>query len=173
MKLDIVAWPIVNALVDEIRATFKKDEIDIDRVIAQWAENPILDVGEDGCALEQAWVRLVSQSPSLQFPAPQASPVWGGRSNPAAPGRMTTTLEVGVVHCTGWQVDDQFVPTEDEYMADTERCFAEMSALRRAICRTMVAQKREYQFVSFSPLNDGLSSGGVWQVQVDWIQGER
>ncbi len=171
MKLDITGWPVVAALVDEIRATFDQDGIEIPRVVPQWAENAIMDIGEDGCVADQAWVRLVTQSPSMQFPAPAAAPVWGGRNAPGAPARMATTIEVGVMHCTGWQLDESFVPTVDQYIADAERSYAEMSALRRAICKVMVAQKREYQLLSYQPSNDGVSSGGAWQVAFDWVKG--
>lgn len=171
LKTDSVAWPVVRRVLDEIGKAFLADGIDISRIVPQWSETPILDVGDGPCATEQAWVRLVTQVPTRQFPAPNGAPVWGGRNEPGAPVRFATTIEVGVVHCTGWGVDENFVPSTDEYMADAERAFAEMASVRRAIVRAMVAEKREYQFVSFSPLNDGLSSGGMWQVTFDWMRG--
>ncbi len=171
MKLDTIAWPVVRAVLEEIGKGFQRDGIDIDRIVPQWAETPTLDVSDGACATEQAWVRLVTQSPSLQFPAPQGAPVWGGRTASGSPARYATTIEVGVVHCTGWAVDENFIPSTEEYMADAERAMAEMASLRQAICRAMIAQRREYQFVSFSPLNDGLSSGGMWQVSFDWVGG--
>lgn len=172
VKLDIVGWPVVDAVVKQIRQTFADHGLPISRVVPQWSDLPVLDVGDDGCVMDQAWVRLVGQTPARVFPVVDASPVYGARSNPAAPGRLATTIEVGVVHCTGWQIDEHFIPSEEQYTADTERSFAEMSALRVAVCKAMVAQKREYQFMSFSPMNDGLSAGGAWQVAFDWIKGE-
>jgi hypothetical protein len=111
----------------------------------------------------QGWVRLATSFPSDDFPEPNAgTSVYGY-------GSMAYSLEVGIAR--PHDVPDDGEPLSPEQRAETTRLqMADMSAMRRAICRCLA--RREFVLGSYESLRLGGVIDGRWPVTVRWIEGD-
>lgn len=122
-----------------------------------------------GEACGSAWVRLVNEYPTVQFPA-QAD----GVSSPALCGAASAVvLEVGIVRCAPLpkEVNKRIVlPTFQEQFNAAMQQAADKAAARRAIecCvgRAPDGTKRDYVLGTYSALSSGDCVGGAWQVTI-------
>jgi hypothetical protein len=118
----------------------------------------------DGKCGGQAWVRLVSVFPSVEFPAPLLA-----TNNCAAP--LAFQLEVGIVRCKPLGSTSGvrgFVPPNLEQTVEALRLqTADIAAMRRAVQCCFGNTDQDYILGQYQPVTpDGSCLGGAFTVYV-------
>lgn len=114
----------------------------------------------DGTCGGQAWVRLVSEFPSSDFPSPSID------SRCGAP--MAYTLEVGIARCqpVGQTTVNRFIPPSLEELVEATRLqLADKAAIAAAVACCLDDGDLTYALGNYSPMSvTGDCGGGFYTV---------
>ncbi len=161
IREDRTIWPVMTAMAGCLEAEFEKSGLGgIDKMLL-WPGADITDLrGDGGCV--QAWVRLNQEYPSTNFPNQDTT-------HPGTQWPLAIEIVVGVAHCVSIGDDPREGPTPEEVFNDTRLQLAYMSAMRRAICTCLNAEKKVYILEDYTPSGPlGGTVMGEWAVLVRW-----
>jgi len=170
---DDFAWPLMSALAVCLCTSIAEAELPepcrCGVVPGPIAVMDFCGTCASGSCGGQAWVRLVTEFPSRDFPSPT---VESGCVDPIA-----VTLEVGIARCqpsgSANAIRGYTPPTAEQQSEATRLQLADMRAIRRAIqCCLMDGAYADNSYVlgSYTPLQvSGDCGGGFYQVTV-WSQ---
>lgn len=121
-----------------------------------------IDPTTDECCEGLAWVRVVSISPTADFPTPASG------YQPCPAPELAVELELGIVRCSPYFAggqNDALLPTTAMHLAAVQAVMADAAALRTAAC--CLAAQRTLTIGTWSPVeNEANCTGGTLRVTV-------
>lgn len=167
MDNDIIVYPVLVELATRLEAELTASEIPVPGFLALMPGVEVPRDFADGECDGQGWVRLSSVYPSTNFPEPDVTPArtWT---------QLGFDIEVGISRCLPTLDENNEPPTVAQNLAAVALQLADMAAMRRAICKTMVTLKRDFVLGSYTPEGpDGGTVGGYWPTSVRWFHGDQ
>lgn len=152
MREDEFAWPLLVALADCLCQEIETSELpDVCFCSVLPGPEPPLDY----CHKGQAWVRLVQEFPSAQFPLPD--------EQATCDSPLAAQIEVGISRCAPQGKSATVPPTAEQQFEATRLQMADKAAMRRAI--QCCASDREHVLGFYTPSEvTGDCISGTWLV---------
>lgn len=158
VREDIVAYPVLVDLLACLEHELTARGLSVPGIFAvEPGQLPAFDMSEEGC--DQGWVVGNTIAPSLIFPTPDT--ISTGLSD-----KLVVTATMGIVRCSEGLDDNGAAPDADMKLADARIQYADMAAMKAAICKCLKAAKRKFVLGTYTSLGpNGLQVGGQWTFQ--------
>ena len=160
MREDRALWPVLTALADCLTSELELAETPEVTHLGVLAGGEVpFDVCADGGA--QAWVRLATAFPSIEFPEVD------GSTN-SCTGLLAAQVEIGIARCVPVPKvvgRTLALPTLEEQLERSRLLLADMNTMRRAVRCCMSRRDAVLgQYAPFGPAGGVI--GGVWTITV-------